>query len=74
MSMNVARVPWQPALFGCLSDPVECLLGFCCPCVLTYQMVAKAAPFTLQGLNMVIRADSAILWRERKRERERERE
>merc|ERR1719378_556155 len=54
--------PWKATLFGCCLDPCECCIGFCCPCILTFQMIEKAAPFELFGTGMIVTADSALIW------------
>merc|ERR1719223_200825 len=59
---NAKEGPWQPKLFGCFADPIECFIGFFCPCVLTFQMIQKTAPFELMGTGLIVTADSALLW------------
>merc|ERR1719327_1204185 len=62
VSQNITPGPWKASLFGCCLDPMECCIGFCCPCILTFQMIEKAAPFELFGTGMIVTADSALLW------------
>merc|ERR1719392_589766 len=61
-AVSVAPGPWKVDLLGCCKDPLECLIGFCCPCILTFQMIQRTAPFELMGTGMIVTADSALLW------------
>merc|ERR1719486_707969 len=60
--MDATPGPWKAGLCSCFMDPLECCIGFLCPCVLTFQMIQKAAPFELFGTGMIVTADSAIIW------------
>merc|ERR1719183_594605 len=61
-AVSASPGPWKSSLFGCFKDPLECIIGCCCPCILTFQMIQKTAPFELLGTGMIVTADSALLW------------
>eukprot|EP01045_Picozoa_sp_COSAG04_P011377 COSAG04_NODE_731_length_10733_cov_3.264435_9_plen_325_part_00 len=41
-----ATEPWAAPLFGCLADPMTCLLTAVCPCVIHGRIAAEAAPIS----------------------------
>eukprot|EP00747_Dinoflagellata_sp_TGD_P165106 gnl/TRDRNA2_/TRDRNA2_185957_c0_seq1.p1 gnl/TRDRNA2_/TRDRNA2_185957_c0~~gnl/TRDRNA2_/TRDRNA2_185957_c0_seq1.p1 ORF type:complete len:163 (+),score=16.40 gnl/TRDRNA2_/TRDRNA2_185957_c0_seq1:55-543(+) len=53
---------WQVGLCYCLGDLSSMLLGCCCPCIITYQMVEEAASFEMYGTGMIVTKESALMW------------
>ncbi|CAE6932903.1 unnamed protein product [Symbiodinium sp. CCMP2592] len=52
--------PWQASLFGCCANPIKAIFYCCCPCVVTYEMIERAAPFELAGLGLEIKKEFAL--------------
>eukprot|EP00439_Symbiodinium_sp_Y106_P025224 s4013_g3.t1 len=52
--------PWQASLFGCCANPIKAIFYCFCPCVVTFEMIERAAPFELVGLGLEVKKEFAL--------------
>ncbi|CAJ1434639.1 unnamed protein product [Effrenium voratum] len=52
--------PWQSSLLGCCASPLRALFGLCCPCILTFQLVERSAPFEVPLVGIVLQKEAAL--------------